>query len=828
MRRHRRLLPLGAIAATIAMLAALLARPAPSAAQASTGLNLSSANRRAPIAGLYDWSEAGYLGGASLPGSASIGQTLNATTYGVVANDGADDSAALQAAVDAARGRSGAGFNNLTLLVLPAGVINLSRQIGVDASYLIIRGQGSDPASSGSTRIVFRPDTTTRYDLLTSDGSQADFQNMTSGPASGGWIWPGRGAFRVQTRTVHPYYATDYSSAPANRKDLFEGSVNYHWRTGLRVRQSQPYAALRGDTVIALDSALTSAEIATLQPGGLIWVGAANSIQMYLNQGVTNTSFYENGHMRAQVFTIAAVNATAKTVTIDKPLEFDLPANNTADGSQAIAGTAYYSKVMPLTAVQGVGFENFYLTQDMSGMPKLGGGTYSLTASQAVNNYGNLAPEYAMHGIVFKWAANSWVKGVRMGMVGSHPIVTEVAKNLQIVDNTLDGAWNKGKGGNGYLRGSRVWDSIYAGNTTRNLRHFTFQWSASGNVAIGNDFDSDLNLHGGWERHNLLELNTVRVPFGHAPGNCSANCGGEGGSSDTGTWYPIWWGAGAKAGKWSGATGPQNVFFNNLLQKQLTSGGAYSDYAPYYSSAGGTTGKIVQFGWDRATTNGSTYEHLKLNGSLLADWAGSETVNFAQAPNAGVNANRTDAANSLFLITAPTPPGGSGGGSPPTPTNTPTPTPSPTPSSGPAGGVEVRASLAEDTNKQTKYDVVLANTGTVARSGLTARIYFDISELTAAGYTASNVACSERFDPSGATCTIKPYSGSVYYAELSFASTLAVNGTLSYKITLHLSNYAQVWSSANDYSRTGLTSTTSVTTRIPAYQGTTLLAGSNP
>lgn len=296
---------------------------------------------------------------------------------------------------------------------------------------------------------------------------------MQSGPASGGWIWPGRSAFRVQTRAVHPYYASDYSAAPANRKDLFEGSVNFHWRSGLEVRQSQPYAARRGDTVIALASDLTAAEIATIQPGGLLWLGAANSRTMYLDQGVTTSSYWENGHMRAQVFTVAAVDSVARTVTIDKPLEFDVPANNTSDGSPAIDGKLYYSKVMPLTAVQGVGFENFYLTQPMDGLPKLGGGSYTLNPADAVNNYGNLAPEYATHGIVFKGAANSWVKDVQMAMSGSHPIVTEVAKNLQIVDNVIQGSWNKGKGGNGYLRGSRVWDSIYAGNITRNLRHFT-------------------------------------------------------------------------------------------------------------------------------------------------------------------------------------------------------------------------------------------------------------------------------------------------------------------------------------------------------------------
>ncbi|MGR6912671.1 hypothetical protein ACU635_00255 [[Actinomadura] parvosata] len=37
------------------------------------------------------------------------------------------------------------------------------------------------------------------------------------------------------------------------------------------------------------------------------------------------------------------------------------------------------------------------------GLPKVGGQeAYALTPGQAVRNYGNLAPEYAMHGIVFK------------------------------------------------------------------------------------------------------------------------------------------------------------------------------------------------------------------------------------------------------------------------------------------------------------------------------------------------------------------------------------------------------------------------------------------
>lgn len=804
--------------------------------QAAGSLNLNAANRRAPIVGLPNWSKAGYRGGADLPGSSAIGNTISATSFGVIANDGQDDSAPLQAAIDSVKNRVGAGFSNLTLLNLPSGTINLSRQIAVDASYVLIRGQGSDPGSSSATKIEFRPDATTRYDLLTADGSQPDFPNMTSGSASGGWIWPGRGAFRVQVRDVHTSYQSEHSSAPTNRKDLFEGSVNFHWKTGLRVKQGLTYAARIGDTVLPLDSSVTSSQMAALQAGGLLWVGSANSIKEYQAQGVTNTAYYENGHMKAQVFTISAVNSTGKTVTIDKPLEFDLLANNTSDGSAAIGGAIYYSKVMPLTAVQGVGFENFYMTQVVNGMPKLGGGVYSVTPAQAERNYGNLAPEYAQHGIVFKWAANSWVRGVRMSMTGSHPIVTEVAKNLQIQDTVLSGSWNKGKGGNGYFRGSRVWDSLYANNTTSHLRHFTFQWSASNNVAIGNTFDSDINLHGGWERRNLIELNNVQVPYNHSSGSCTANCGGEGGGADDGTWYPIYWGAGAKAGKWSGATGQQNVLFNNTLKKQLVSGGAYNDYQPYYASDGSKSHTIFQLGWDRASTTGSTYQHLAKSGTLIADWASNETVDYATAPNAGVNALRTDPGVSLFLIAvngAPATP------VPTTPTPVPTtamPTPTltprtPTPTSAPiTGRAEVRAALVEDSNKQTKYDITITNTGTSPLSGFSGRVYVDISEVLASGLTASDLRCAERYDPSGqGTCALVPYSGNVYYAKLDFGSlSLAAGASVQYKITLHLNNYATIWNSSNDYSRVGLSTSNTLTSRIPLYQGSTLIYGTNP
>jgi hypothetical protein len=592
---------------------------------------------------LPDFSHAGYRGGALLPDATKILVTIDATAeHGVIADDGLDDSAALQAAIAHAGSIAGRDFDHFVVVQLPAGRLDLSQEIHVDQSFVILRGRGSDSGAAGSTRIVVRPGVAMRWDVLSADGSQPGLDDITQGSASGGWLWPGRGAFRVQTRAVHSAYAAEYASAPANRKDLFEGTVNAHWKAGLKVAQDVPYAAHAGDTTIRL------AATTGLVVGRPVWVGATNSARLYQDQGVADTSYWVNGHMRAQVFTVVAVDASAKTVTLDKALEFDLPASSTSDGSAAIEGTDYFSKVVPLTVVEGVGFEDFELSYDLDGLPRLaGGGTYQLTRAMAKDEYGNLAPEYALHGIIFKWATDSWVRHVRLDMVGSHPIVTEVARHLQIEDNVFSGSWNKGKGGNGYLRGSRVWDSLYRGNVLRELRHFTFQWSASGNVATGNDLDCDFNLHGGWERGNLIENNVVHVSYDHRPGRCTVNCGEEGGgTADSGTWWPLWWGAGAKAGKWSGASGPRNLLFANTMTKQLEPGGPYVSYAPYDASAGACPYRIFQVAWSRE--GGGGYQPLATDVGPISDWAGHETVDFSVAPALGVDGDETYAGASLW------------------------------------------------------------------------------------------------------------------------------------------------------------------------------------
>ncbi|PPK65421.1 hypothetical protein V5P93_005801 [Actinokineospora auranticolor] len=581
-----------------------------------------AANRREPIPGLYDWSHAGYRGGAPLPTDAQLtpDDACRVTpdelaALGARPDDSQDDTAGLQQAIDTLRDRCSpsADHDHLSLIDLPRGTLLVTRQLAVDADYLLIRGTGPD------TRVTFRPDRDTLYDSLTPDGGDWDEDGMSYKQGKGGWLWPGRGLFRVQSRAVHPAYRKDYESAPANRKDLFEGTVNVHWKAGVPLAAKpgdQGFSARTGDTVIHL------AKKNTFTTGTLVNIRAANTAKFYEQQNAPVDKAV-NQHMRQQVFRVTV--AADKTITLDKPLEFDVPVDSTSDGSPAIDGDAYQSKASPIVdPVVGVGFESFSLTQETG-----------LDPDAARANYGNLAPAAEMHGIVFKWAADSWVRGVHATMTGSHPIVTEEAKNLTIADNEFTGSWNKGKGGNGYLRGSRVWDSLYENNTATGLRHFTFQWSASGNVVTGNSFAFDINLHGGWERHNLFERNTVRVPYSHRSANCASNCGEEGGGGpDDSTWYPIWWGAGEKAVKWSCATGPRNVFFDNAMAKQLTENGPYE---PFYADRH----RVYQFGW-----SGTEYRHLRVDSAPITDWAHNESRDYTQ--NNGVFADLTEAGESLF------------------------------------------------------------------------------------------------------------------------------------------------------------------------------------
>ncbi|PPQ63549.1 hypothetical protein CVT24_004779 [Panaeolus cyanescens] len=630
-------------------------------------VDLTSDNRRPPIAGLPDWSQAGYEKGKPLPDSSKISTIITAaqlaSEYGVIPNDGIDDTDGLQRAIKENYGLPDA----FTLIQLPAGTINLSHTVYFGSNWIILRGAGSDPSSG--TVIEFHPDDNTKYDVITANGANWDVSKMTfswdyiipdedqtgmgekhvRGTAGSGWLWPGRSIFRVGTDAIADKFQMPYNLAPPNRKDFFLGTANYHWRNdtgkikGYMADQTRPIAGYAGTRKIYVD-AQNSSWTEGRSPGFDVWVAVPARSVDFDDWQVRNQSYYENDFMYQDWFTVTNIgqDGDGTFIEVDHDLAWNVYPNSVAGGADQMDDLTYFTKVMPIhLSAHHIGIEDLYMTQPMPG----------LSAAEAAQNYGNMAPESAMHGIVFRYAKHCWVRNVRTFMTGSHPIATEAARHIQIQDSYFDGAWNKGAGGNGYVRGSRVWDSLYYNNTLRNLRHFTFQWSSMRNVATLQNMTCDLNLHGGYEAYNLLELNYVSVPYSHRAGNCLGRCGGEGGSSEGGTWAPIYWSTGNKASKWSGATGPQNVFFRNYMIKAFAPGSSQEDYLPYFSRDGSLSNTIWQFGWDRQTDFGSRYQHLSLDGgtNLLLDWANNERQSYDVDPAVGVNGQRTDDRTSLFF-----------------------------------------------------------------------------------------------------------------------------------------------------------------------------------
>lgn len=524
------------------------------------------------------FADPGYNQGGVLPNQ--FDNIIIATDHGVVANDGQDDAAALQAIIDGLESSS----DTLTLIQLPSGLLHLADEVHIDKSGVVIAGTGSE--SSSGTNIVVLP-----WSPYGVDSSNApDFDKK---------YWPGFGAFRVETRQKH-----------ANEQN-YEGSINFHWKHSIEFSD----IAREGDTSVQLESGAAS----KFSVGDLIYIGAASD-DAFLDMGQVpadrrTASHIKTGHMRTQMFNVIAVDIASETVTLDRPLEFDIPLSNE---------NGYVSRAMPVTAIKNFGLQDFSLTMDVTGTSCEGYNTElfsDLNPNGVLHRYENLCAENAIHGIILKWVQGGWVDNVKIDMIGSHPIVSEFAKDITISNNTIDGSWNKGAGGNGYIRGSKLYDSWIHNNDIVNIRHLALQWSATGNIVEHNNLNVDLNLHGGWERNNLIRNNTITVPFEHRSWS-------NGAPEPSATWQPIWIGSGDHASKWSGPTGPNNVFVNNTLEKAKSEGASISRWGLFDS-----VDVEYAVNWD-----GTQYTHVNIDGNPVESWNQeiAEGV-YNQIPSSGIS-----------------------------------------------------------------------------------------------------------------------------------------------------------------------------------------------
>jgi glycosyltransferase Alg8 len=122
--------------------------------------------------------------------------------------------------------------------------------------------------------------------------------------------------------------------------------------------------------------------------------------------------------------------------------------------------------------------------------------------------YENSEPDIMVSGIKLFYASHIRLKNIQIYNSGSSPLVLERAYGCRIDDITIDGAINKGKKGNGYLRINKSFHNDFSNISVKHIRHITFQCSSAYNKIDGLYSEVDVNFHGGATHDNEV-LNAV-------------------------------------------------------------------------------------------------------------------------------------------------------------------------------------------------------------------------------------------------------------------------------------------------------------------------------
>jgi glycosyltransferase Alg8 len=131
------------------------------------------------------------------------------------------------------------------------------------------------------------------------------------------------------------------------------------------------------------------------------------------------------------------------------------------------------------------------------------------------HRYANAWPGYAVDGIRLNWTRDVRVLDVTVEDAGRHPLSIENSYAWEVRRLTVARAWNKGGGGNGYVRIARSYQGLMTDARIDGIRHITLQWSAAGNRLENIDTSVDLNFHGGYAHHNAVRDLRSRVPTAH-------------------------------------------------------------------------------------------------------------------------------------------------------------------------------------------------------------------------------------------------------------------------------------------------------------------------
>lgn len=186
--------------------------------------------------------------------------------------------------------------------------------------------------------------------------------------------------------------------------------------------------------------------------------------------------------------TLGTVTAAAGSVAeLADPVGFALPAG---------------ARLCPLELRRGVTLRGFSVVYDIGGAPDPA-------------DYTNARPDHAVDGIRVRGAVVPHLVDLAVIHAGRHPLALDTVLAPRIERIVLRGAWNKGPGGNGYLRLARTVRGRLTDIEATGLRHVVVQWSTHHTVITGLTTDADINLHGGFSHHNRITVHPLAPRPGH-------------------------------------------------------------------------------------------------------------------------------------------------------------------------------------------------------------------------------------------------------------------------------------------------------------------------
>lgn len=129
--------------------------------------------------------------------------------------------------------------------------------------------------------------------------------------------------------------------------------------------------------------------------------------------------------------------------------------------------------------------------------------------------YENLFPEQAVDGLALKYVDQCHIENIEIINAGRHPINLDTTQNCLFERITVNGAWNKGKQGAGYVRIARSHYNTFNQLSIQNIRHLTIQWSSHHNHIHRLESNVDINFHGGLSHHNHIQHARIELPEYH-------------------------------------------------------------------------------------------------------------------------------------------------------------------------------------------------------------------------------------------------------------------------------------------------------------------------